>query len=48
MQDPRKAEQERLMLEMMKRLKGKNSTMQFVHKTFYKKQYPNGYSYTLF
>ena len=30
-EDPRKAELERLMPEVMKRLKGKHATMQFVH-----------------
>ena len=47
-EDPRKAELERLMPEVMKRLKGKHATMQFVHETFYKKQCPDGYSYTQF
>ena len=47
-EDPRKAELERLMPEVIKRLKGKHATMQFVHETFYKKQCPDGYSYTQF
>ena len=47
-EDPRKAELERLMPEVIKRLKGKHATMQFVHETFYKKQCPDGYGYTQF
>lgn len=39
-EDPRKAELDRLMPEVMKRLKGKHATMQFVHETFYKKLCP--------
>lgn len=47
-EDPRKSELERLMPEVLKRLKGKHATMQFVHETFYKKQCPDGYGYTQF
>lgn len=47
-EDPRKAELELLMPEVLKRLKGKHATMQFVHETFYKKQCPDGYGYTQF
>ena len=47
-EDPRKAELERLMPEVIKRLKGKHATMQFVHETFYKKHCPDGYGYTQF
>ena len=47
-EDPRKAELEALMPEVMKRLKGKHATMQFVHETFYKERCPDGYGYTQF
>ena len=47
-EDPRKAELEALMPEVMKHLKGKHATMQFVHENFYKKQCPEGYGYTQF
>lgn len=47
-EDPRKAELECLMPEVLKRLKGKHATMQFVHETFYKKLCPDGYGYTQF
>jgi len=47
-EDPRKVELERLMPEVMKRLKGKHATMQFVHETYYKKQGPDGCGYTQF
>ena len=47
-EDPRKAELEHLMPEVMKRLKGKHATMQFVHEDFYKKRCPDGYGYTQF
>lgn len=47
-EDPRKAELDRLMPEVMKHLKGKHATMQFVHETFYKKQCPDGYGYSQF
>ena len=47
-EDPRKAELELLMPEVLKRLKGKHATMQFIHETFYKKQRPDGYGYTQF
>ena len=41
-EDPRKAELERLMPEVMRLLRGRHATMQFVHETFYKKMCPNG------
>ena len=47
-EDPRKAELEALMPEVIKHLKGKHATMQFVHETFYKQMYPEGYGYTQF
>lgn len=47
-EDPRKAELERLMPEVMRLLKGRHATMQFVHETFYKKKCPEGYDYTQF
>ena len=47
-EDPRKAELERLMPEVMRLLKGRHATMQFVHETFYKKKCPEGYGYTQF
>lgn len=47
-EDPRKAELEALMPEVMRRLKGKHATMQFVHETFYKEKCPDGYGYTQF
>ena len=47
-EDPRKAELERLMPEVMRLLKGRHATMQFVHETFYKKKCPDGYGYTQF
>ena len=47
-EDSRKSDLDAIMPEVMKRLMGKHATMQFVHETFYKKKYPNGYSYTQF
>lgn len=47
-EDLRKAELERLMPEVMRLLRGRHATMQFVHETFYKKMCPDGYGYTQF
>jgi len=47
-EDPRKMELEAMMPDIIRRLKSKHATMQFVHETFYKKLCPDGYGYTQF
>ena len=46
--DPRKAELEALMPEVMKRLSKRYATVELVHQDFYLKQCPGGYGYTQF
>lgn len=46
--DPRKAEIDRMMPEIVKRLSRKHAHMQFVYEEFYRKECPDGYGYTQF